>query len=141
MRHIIFRLLAAVVLIAAIAGIAFLAYNAGVAHGTAINVQSTAGQAGSPSSPVYAVPFWWPFPFFGIGFFGILAGLFLLSIAFGAFRFMLWGPRFGRHWMHRRYGYWGEAGPGEGVPPMVAEMHRRMHEADQGKPADQAAQK
>jgi hypothetical protein len=68
--------------------------------------------------------------------------LFFLFVAFGAARLMLFGPRFGWHWMQRRYGAWGEGGSGEGgIPPMFVKMHRRMHAADEGKPADTAAQK
>jgi len=141
MKHIIFRILFALVLIAAIAGIAFLAYNAGVTHGTATTIQTPAGQNGSQAYPVYATPYWYPFPFFGFGFFGFLAVIFLFWLAFGAARLMLFGPRFG--W-RRRYGSWGNGGnwgSGEGIPPMFAEMHRRMHAADEGKYADQATQK
>ena len=141
MKHIIFRILFGLVLIAAIAGIAFLTYNAGVAHGTSLNVQSPTGQNGSQSYPIYGIPFWWPFPFFGFGFLGLLALLFLLSVAFGAARLMLFGPRFGWHMMHRRYGNWGDRGSGEGIPPMFAEMHRRMHAAEEEKSTDQAPQK
>jgi hypothetical protein len=141
MKHIVFRILFALVLIAAIAGIAFLTYNAGVAHGTSLNVQSPTGQNGSQSYPIYGIPFWWPFPFFGFGFLGLLALLFLLSMAFGAARLMLFGPRFGWHMMHRRVGNWGDRGSGEGIPPMFAEMHRRMHAAEEEKSTDQTTQK
>jgi hypothetical protein len=141
MRHIVFRIFFCLVLIAAIAGIALLAYNAGVSHGTAINTQTPTIQNGGPSYPAYGMPFWWPFPFLGFGFFGVLALLFLLSVAFGAARLMLWGPRFGWHRMQRRHGFWGDQGSGEDIPPMFAEMHRRMHAADEGKPADQGTQK
>jgi hypothetical protein len=141
MKHIVFRILSGLVLIAVIAGIALLAYNAGVTRGTSLNVQVPAGQNGSQAYPVYGMPLWWPFPFFGFSFFGLLALFFLLSVAFGAFRFMLFGPRFGWHMMHRRYGAWGDRGSSEGIPPMFAEMHRRMHAAEEGKSADQAAQK
>ena len=141
MKHITIRILSGLVLIAVIAGIAFLAYNAGVTHGSSLNVQAPAGVNGSQANPSYAMPYWWPFPFFGFGFFGLLALFFLVSVAFGAFRMMLFGPRFGWHGMHRRYGSWGERGTGEDIPPMFVEMHRRMHAADESKPADQAAQK
>ncbi len=140
MKHIGLRIFFALVLIAAIAGIAFLAYNAGVTHGTSLNVQIPTGQNGSPSYPIYGIPFW-PYPFFGFSFFGLLGSLFLLFVAFGAFRMMLFGPRFGWHRMQRRYGAWGDRDSGEGIPPMFAEMHRRMHAAEEGKSADQATQK
>lgn len=136
MRHVLFRIIAGLVLIAAIAGIAFIAYNAGVTHGEALSAQAPAVQTGSQAYPVYGFPFWWPFPFFGFGFFGLLAVLFLLFIAFGATRRMLWGPRFGWHRMYRRYGPWGTGDQGEDIPPFISEMHRRMHEADQEKPAN-----
>jgi hypothetical protein len=141
MKHIVFRILFGLVLIAAIAGIAFLAYNAGVAHGNSLNVQIPTGQNGSQSYPVYGIPYWLPFPFFGFGFFGLMAVLFLLFVAFGAFRIMLFGPRLGWHGMYRRYGGWGDRGTGEGIPPMFAEMHRRMHAAEEEKSADQVSQK
>ncbi len=131
MKHIVFRLIFAIVLIAAIAGIGVLAYNAGITRGEALSAAAPATTANSPAYPAY--PYWWPFPFFGFGFFGILALFFLIFIVFGAARRMVWGPRFGGHWMHRRYGPWGETGSEEGIPPMFAEMHRRMHEAEDKK--------
>jgi hypothetical protein len=45
-----FRILFALVLIAAIAGIAFLAFNAGVAHGTAIQAPTAQNEQPSISS-------------------------------------------------------------------------------------------
>ncbi len=140
MRHIIFRIVAAFVLIAAIAGIAVLAYNAGAAHQVAINA-APAAQNSSPTYP-YLGPFWWPFPFFGFGFIGLLGAFFLFWLAFGALRFVLWGPRRGWRRWHRGYGHWGERENGEEppIPPMMAEMHRRMHQADQGKQVNEGAQ-
>ncbi|OGO25611.1 MAG: hypothetical protein A2136_11155 [Chloroflexi bacterium RBG_16_54_11] len=141
MKYIVFRILSGLVLMAVIAGIAILAYNAGVAHGTSLTEAASAGQSGAQSYPLYGGHFWWPFPFFGFGFFGLLAVLFLLSIAFGAFRYMLFGPRFGWHRLHHRYGIWDDKGAGDDVSPMFAEMHRRVHAAEGEKPADQATQK
>ena len=141
MRHIGFRIFFALVLIAAIAGIAFLSYNAGVAHITSSAIQAPTSQNGIQAYPVYATPYWYPFPFFGFSFFGFLAVLFLFFVAFGAARFMIFGPCFGWHRMNRRYGGWGDEGSGGGIPPMFVEMHRRMHAAEEGKPADQATQK
>lgn len=141
MRHITIRILSGLLLIAVIAGIAVLAFNAGVARGTGTNIQVPSGQNGNPTYPFYGFPFWWPFPFFGFGFLGLLALLFLLSVAFGAFRMMLFGPRIGWRRWQRGYGHWGEQGAGEDIPPMFTEMHRRMHAAEESKPADQATQK
>ena len=127
------RILAGVVLIAAIAGIAFFAYQAGVVHGSPITIQASNGQSQTVPAYPYDMPFgygwrggWYgPFPFFGFGCFAPLIALFLLFLAFRAFRFMLWGPRWGWGWrghMHGRHG-WDE----NGVPPMFREMHDRAH--------------
>jgi hypothetical protein len=122
-----FRILSALVLIAAIAGIAYFAYNAGVAHGSPVTIQAPAGEsAPAPYPPFgygYGMPFHPPFAF-GFGCFGILIPLFLLFLAFNAFRFMLWGPRFGHMHGHGMMHH----GPGEhGVPSMFEEWHKRMH--------------
>ena len=138
MKHIGLRIFFAFVMLAAVGGIAFIAYNAGVTHSTTTAIQAPVAQTGSQANPVYITPYWFPFPFFGFGFFSFLAVLCLFWVAFGAARFVLFGPRWG--W-RRRYGAWGNGGTGEGVPPMWSEMHRRMHAADQDKPADQATQK
>ncbi len=141
MRHITLRILAGFVLIAAIAGIALLSYNAGVTHGQALSAAAPATQSGGQAYPVY--PYWWPFPFFGFGIFGLLGAFFLFWVAFAALRFTLWGPRFGWRRWGRGYGHWGERGSGEDfpIPPMMSEMHRRMHQADEGKQADPSTQK
>jgi hypothetical protein len=116
-RHIVFRIIAGIVLLAAIAGLGIFAYQAGVAHGVAANIQIPAAH-GMP----YGHYMW--FPSFGI--FGLLIPLFLLFLAFGALRRLIWGPRWGmRHMGH------GPMGPGswrEGVQPMFTEWHRRAHE-------------
>ncbi|HEY3312379.1 MAG TPA: hypothetical protein VGK00_12130 [Anaerolineales bacterium] len=141
-KNIGLRILAAVVLLAAIAGIAAFAFNAGMARGTTLNIQAPA--AGGQPVPYYGygMPYPHPFPFFGFGCFGLLLPLFLLFLAFGAFRHLLWGPRMGWHHMHHfRNGAWGEkAEDSDFVPPMFAEMHRRAH-AGMEKPDDSATQK
>ena len=126
MKSITFRIIAGLVLLAAIAGIGFLAYNAGVARGTVVNLLA-AGAANAQPYPYfgYAMPFWGAFPFFGFGCFGPLLALFLIFLAFGAFRRLLWGPRWEWHRMYRRpwMGAEGEAG----LPPFFQEWHRRAH--------------
>ncbi len=141
MRNITFRIFAGLVLIAVIAGIAFIAYNAGVAHNAVTNNPAPAVQNNGQPAPVYGVPYWRPFGFFGFGCFGPLAVLFLIFLAFGAMRALVWGPRWG--WRRFRHGYypWGDKGPGDGIPPMFTEMHRRMHEAEEGKTTDTTPQK
>lgn len=124
LKNVVFRIVAGLVLLAAIAGIAFFAFNAGMARGAILDFQVPAAQA----APFYG--YGMPFlhaPFFGFGCFGILIPLFLLFLAFGAARRMIWGPRWG--WRHMRHGPWGEKGPGSAdfVPPMFTEWHRRAH--------------
>ena len=128
-KYIGFRIVSALVLIAALAGIAFFAFNAGVARGVATNIQAPAGESGALPYPYYGYGMR-PFGFHGFGFFGLLVPLFLFFLVIGAFRRLIWGPRFGWH-MHRR-GWGGPMGHGpwgEGVPPMFAEWHRRAHQS------------
>jgi len=144
-KHIAFRFLAALVLLAAIAGIAFFAFNAGMTRGATLNLQAPA-TAGQPVPFYgYGMPYMHMSPFFGFGCFGLLLPLFLLFLAFGAMRHMVWGPRWGgRHMMMHgmQHGPWGEKGPGSAdfVPPMFAEWHRRAH-GGTDQPEEPAAQK
>lgn len=127
MNNVYFRVIAGLVLLAAIAGLGYFAYNAGVAQGTVVNLPASAGETAAQPHPYfgYGMRFWHPFPFFGFGFFGLLLPLLLLFIAFGAFRRMLWGPRWGWHHMHHR-GWMGAEGEA-GVPPFFTEWHKRAH--------------
>ena len=123
------RILSALVLIAAIAGIAFFAFQAGVTKGSPITIEAPEGQT-APAVPYpyygpgYGMRFHHPFGF-GLGCFGILIPLFLFFLALKAFRMLFWGPR--------RWGYMGHHGPwrhdwGErGVPPMFDEWHKKAH--------------
>lgn len=118
------RIFAGMVLLAAIAGIAFFAFNVGAAT----HIQVPANATGQAPYPYYGYGFWRPFPFFGFGLgcFGPLIAIFLLFLAFRALSFMFWGPRWGwRHGMRRgwRNGWDDESG----VPPMFREWHDRAH--------------
>ena len=117
---VVFRILAGVVLLIAIAGIAWYAFSLGAAQ----NIQVPVGET-SPGAPGYVFgPHFWPgYHFYGLGCFGLLIPLFLLCLAFGAFRRLFWGPR----WAHMHHGPWHREWR-EGVPPMFHEWHRRMHE-------------
>jgi hypothetical protein len=125
---IVLKIVSALVLIAALAGIVFFAFNAGVAQGVATKLPESAAGSAPAQYPYYAGPlFWHPYPFFGFGFgcFAPLIGLFLVFLALRAFSFLFWGHR----WGHYRGGHWGDKhGSGEnGVPPMFSEWHRRAH--------------
>lgn len=122
------RIVAALVLVAAIAGIGFFAFRAGVAQGSPITIQAPSGQTAPAPYPYYGygMPFHpWGFGF-GFGCFGPLLALFLLFIAFRAFRFAFWGPRWGWGHHHGGHGRWGR-GWENGVPPMFEEWHKRAH--------------
>ena len=124
------RIVSALVLIAALAGIAFFAFQAGVAKGSPVTIEAPAGQTVPAPNPYYGYGYGMPFhgPHFGFGYgfgcFGPLLALFLVFIALKSFRMMLWGPRWGHH-MHGEHGYRGPWGRHweNGVPPMFDEWH------------------
>ena len=127
------RIVSLLVMVAAIAGIAFFAYQAGVVHGSPITIKAPEGQVAPMPYPNYGygMPFGYGhhmMPFFGLGCFGLLIPLFLFFLAMKAFRMMLWGPRWGRH-MHGEHGHHGPWGRHweNGVPPMFEEWHKKAH--------------
>jgi len=120
------RIISALVLIAAIAGIGFFAYQAGLANGSPITIEAPSGGANPLPAPYYGygMPFHRGYHGFGFGCFGPLLALFLLLLAFKSFRFLFWGPRWG--WGGHHHGPWGRRWEG-GVPPMFDEWHKRSH--------------
>jgi len=120
------RIVAGLVLLAAIAGIAFFAFQAGVANGSPVTIEAPAGQTVPAPMPYYGygMRFYHPFGF-GFGCFGLLIPLFLFFLAMKAFRVMFWGPRWGHH-----MGHWGRRWEG-GAPPMFDEWHKRAHGASE----------
>lgn len=121
------RIVSALVLIAAIAGIAYFAFQAGVTQGSPVTIEAPTGETAPAPYPYYPYGYGMPFhrPWgFGFGFFGFLFLLFLFFLALRAFRFLLWGPRWG--WGHRGHGPWAR-GWENGVPPMFEEWHKRVH--------------
>ena len=120
------RIVSGLVLIAAIAGIAFFAFRAGVAQGSPVTIEVPSGESVPAPYPYYGYGYGMPFhhPFgFVFGAFGFLILLFLFFTALRAFRFLLWGPRWGHH-----RGPWGRHWE-NGVPPMFDEWHKRAHGA------------
>ncbi len=115
-EKIFFRFLAVLLALAAIGGIAYLAFNAGVTQGFGSQIVAGQTSAGNPG-----------FPFFGFGSLGVILGVFLLVIVLRAISFAFWGPHWGngRH-MHRgwRRGWEDESG----VPPVFREWHDRAHQ-------------
>ena len=124
------RILSALVLIAAIAGIAFFAFQAGVAQGSPVTIEAPAGQTAPVAPyPVYgyghAMRFYHPFGF-GFGCFGLLIPLFLFFLVLRAFRVLFWGSRWG--WGHHGgHGPWRQGWGERGLPPMFEEWHKRAH--------------
>lgn len=118
---IVFRIFAGLVLLAAIAGIAFLAFNLGAVQHTQLQMN---GGAQAPA-PYAGYGYWRLLPFLGFGCLAPLMAIFLLFLAIRAFSFLFWGPRFGHRHMHRGWGR-GEMEEGH-VPPMFQEWHRRAH--------------
>lgn len=117
------RIIAVLVLLAAVAAIGFLAYQAGVAQGSPVTIQAPSGES-VPAPylyPYYGMPFYRPWGF-GFGCFGILIAFFLFFLALKAFRFALWGPR----WGWGGHGPWRHGWDGD-VPPRFEEWHKRVH--------------
>lgn len=94
------------------AGVAGIAYNAGVARGLA-----GSGQI-SPPPGVAPYPYYGPYWHGPFGFFGFLFPLLFFFLIFALLKGLFWG----RHWGGYP-GHWGG-----GVPPMFEEWHRRAHE-------------
>ena len=77
------RIVAALVLVAAIAGIAYFAFQAGVVRGSPITIEAPSGEQVPAPYPYYGYGYGMPFhrPFgFGFGFFGFLLLLFLFFV-------------------------------------------------------------
>jgi hypothetical protein len=132
-RNILFRIISALILLGALIGLSIFAYNAGVSHGLAANIQTSTGETPAGPYPYYWMPY--PMHFFGypgFGFLGCLIPLFFIFLAFAALRGLFGFRRHSWHAMH--HGTWGETG--RDVPPMFSEWHRRMHEQPAG-PAEE----
>jgi hypothetical protein len=122
--RIFWRIIVVLVLVAAILGIGFYAYNVGVNQGLA---QQVTAQAGGTVPVPY--PYYWPhYGFgFGFGFLGCLIPLFLLFLVFGSVRALFWRGPWGWH-RHMPHGPWGWRREGnKDVPPFFEEWHRRAH--------------
>ncbi|HSM71450.1 MAG TPA: hypothetical protein VK851_07885 [Anaerolineales bacterium] len=123
------RIISALVLIAALAGIGFFAYQAGIANGSPITIEAPSGDANAAPAPYYGYGMrHHPFGF-GFGCLGPLLAFFLIVLALKSFRVLFWGPRWGWGGHHR--GHWGKRWEG-GPPPIFDEWHKSAH----GEPED-----
>lgn len=125
-RNTIFKIIAAVVLIAAVIGLGVFAYNTRMSQGMPFDPQQFE-DGNFPMAPHMA--------YGNRGFHpgGFLAPLLLMLLVFGAIRSLFWGSRRRWHHMHGFRAMHKGAGYGtceEGVPPMFDEWHRRAHEQD-----------
>jgi hypothetical protein len=124
--QIVFRILFGILLIAGVVALGVYVYNAGVAQGLL-----TSGQLSPPANAQQTAPYVSPHFYYhplgwGMVFFAILLGIFLVG---GLVRMLFFRP-----WFHHAQRHWGmkHAGPygfdPDNVPPMVAEWHRKLHE-------------
>jgi hypothetical protein len=129
-RSIVLKIILTIVLIAALAGLGFVVFNAGVARGMAFAGRLPQGE-GLRALPYFGMPHArMYYGYGGFGFLGFLTPIFLIILIFFAIRGLFWrGPR---TWSHMHSGYWGglsKQGDWEhNVPPMFEEWHRRVHE-------------
>jgi hypothetical protein len=129
-RSIVFKIILTIILIAALAGLGFIVFNAGMARGMAFAARLPQGE-GLRTLPYFAMPHArMYYGYGGFGFLGFLVPLFLIILIFFAIRGLFWrGPR---NWSQMHSGYWGgpyKHGDWEhNVPPMFEEWHRRVHE-------------
>src|SRR5689334_10240606 len=96
-RSIVFRIILTLVLLAVVAGLGFVAYNAGLAQGLAQQIPAAGDAAKGPYVYGYGMPFMHPYGgFHAFGFLGCLAPLLLLFLFFGVMRALIWhGPHHG----------------------------------------------
>jgi hypothetical protein len=138
------RVLLGIVLLAAAAGLGVYTYNLGVAHGLTLNLAANPA-SGAPAGGVVYPPYYPGFPGwhfgFGFGIFGLIIPILFFFLIFGLVRrlffFGMAGRWMGGHWggpgnlgMHGPWGRGPEHWKEGAVPPFVAEMHRKMHEAE-----------
>jgi len=119
--RILLRIVLALVVIAALAGLGVYVYNAGVAQGLAASGKFVAPESSAAPYPYYGRPFFfWP-----LGLAGCLFPLLFIFLAIVLLRRVFWrGPRaWGGY-----HGHWEK-----GVPPIFEEWHRKAHEPQAAK--------
>ncbi len=126
---IVFRVIAAIVLVTVIFGGGAMAFRAGQAQGYAMGISADAGaELTAPDQLKSPVPFYPMMPGYHfhpfMGFFGIIPMLIGLCLVFGLIRFILRGPRHMYHgsWMygpHSRHHWCGDSPWGEPGAPQT----------------------
>ena len=128
-----FQIVFGLILIGALIALGVYVYNAGVAQGLASGTALQTMEGGALPQPYnYYPPFYRPWGFSFFGFIGMLLFLFLI--------FALMRGLFFRSLRHYKHGYgrgfgrwkWGSSPEQwkEGIPPMVAEWHRKLHDEE-----------
>jgi len=128
--RVFFQIVFGLIMIGALIALGVYVYNIGVTQGIASGTALQVPEGSAGMHPYYYYqPFYRPWGFVCFGLIGPLLFLFLI---FGLMRGM-----FFRSWRHFGHGYgpsfghwkWGGSKEQwkEGVPPMVAEWHRKLH--------------
>ena len=131
--------LVALLVVGVLAVVGFAAYNAGMMQGAVQSGNLVVPPPADGTAPVAPVtpyygfyhPFWFgPHWGFGFGFLWCLGPIFFFFLIFALFRLVL-GPRRGWGGPGMRGGWNGQDGE---IPQGVKDMHRRLHEQEQGTP-------
>jgi hypothetical protein len=105
------------ILIAGLAAIGYLIFQAGVAQGAEVGIEAFE----------FAHPMYGPRPFL-MGLFGFILVIFLVKFVMRMFFFPFFAFGMGRrHWRHRHPGMRGKWYEGEDLPPFFKDWHERAH--------------
>jgi hypothetical protein len=118
----VLRIFFGLILLGALIGMGVVIYNAGLAQGVATSGQLAGPEGQSLANPYYYAPFYRPWGFWPFGIFFPLLFVFLIFLGIRGLFFRSW-----RHHDNWRGRGWREPGQ-HGIPPMVEEWHRKMHE-------------
>ena len=110
-------LLGSLILIAGLAGIGYLIFQAGVAQGAEVGIETLE----------FTRPMYGPRPFL-MGLFGFILVIFLVKFVMRLFFFPFFAFGMGRrHWRHRHPGMSGKWHEGRDLPPFFKDWHERAH--------------
>ena len=113
-------LVGSLVLIAGLAAIGYLIFQAGVAQGAEVGVEAFE----------FAHPMYGPRPFL-MGLFGLILVIFLVKFVMRLVFFPFFAFGMGRrHWRHRHPGMHGKWYESEALPPFFKDWHDRAHDPE-----------